>query len=118
MENIVDIFYNELIPEMLFGEVLCDISIRIISNVLFFKNNKKLSAKTPIQCLKIPTLIINYKKRFDLSITNYVTIMKSSNIVNELNISPDKLTKFFIASAIANMSEKDYENPEEYFEKL
>ncbi len=118
MENIVDTFYNQIIPEMLQGEVLCGIKIRIVANVLFVQNGKELKANPPIDGLNIPTLKINNNRRLDEAISKYVNIMNTSSITKELSVDKEDYIKYFIASAIANMASEDYDNPEIYFEKL
>ena len=118
METIIDTFYNRVIPGVLSGEVLCGIKVRIIANVLFKERNKLFKAKSPVQNLYIPTLVINDKERLEKAIIHYGLIMDNFAFSGKHTIGKDELPAYYIACAIANMGEKDYANPEEYFEKL
>ncbi len=140
METIIDTFYNHVIPGLLSGKILCGIEVRIIANVLFKDNNKLFNAKSPVLDLTIPTLVINNKERLEKAIIRYCKLMANFKFydikkfeealtnhnkpINEIDyhdkyfIEPSEMPTYIISCAIANMSEKDYANPEEYFEKL
>ena len=118
MESIVDTFYSEVIPGLLTGNITCGINIRVISNVLFKEKHKLLKAKPPVKNLYIPTLVINNKQLLDSRIIEYVSLMTNIGFLGKDYIDKDETNSYIIASAIANMEEKDYKNPERYFERL
>ncbi|MBE6148531.1 MAG: hypothetical protein E7167_03445 [Firmicutes bacterium] len=117
MNDVITIFYKQIIPGMLQGEIDCELPARILSNVYFEEENQLLEATKEYEGVIIPTLIIKNKERFNQILIDYVEAMLTFYGDFKFScIDPCYYTPYLIATAIANMGKDDYLNPEFYFQ--
>ena len=118
MNNILEAFYNQIIPGLLKGEIDCEILIHIIANIFYEEDNQLLSATNKYEGVIIPTLVIKNRNIFNQILTEYVeTTLDYYEDVHLASIDKDYYPAYIIAMAIANMGPNDYLNPELYFKQ-
>lgn len=118
MNDVITIFYNQIIPGILHGEIDCDLPVRILSNVYFEEDDQLLFATKEYEGVIIPTLVIKNKSSFNDALKNYVeTMLEFYQNFKFSSIDSNYYPAYLIATAIANMGKDDYLNPEAYFNK-
>ena len=113
--NILDVFYEEFIPEVSGGSVECFFTYNILFDVLI--GNKLIKAKENIGSI-IPTLKITDKRLFDSLLIEYVK--KSLDFYEfEEEIKDDERLKIkkILTFLFANASIDDFENPVNFLKK-
>lgn len=74
--DILDIFYNQIIPEAASGRVNCYLYCNTYFNTYIMEENKLYETKENYNNVIIPTLIIKDKKFFDSLLIRYVELAK------------------------------------------
>ncbi len=127
-ELILDIFYNQVIPEMQKGKVDCYFTINILFNLTI--NNEVISKcdNLAYEGLIIPTLNVTNKKLFDGKLIEYVK--KALNTYNPSdfsflddleseskdNLKAMYLVKYVICTLFANATFRDFAYPINFLE--
>ncbi|MBQ6841450.1 MAG: hypothetical protein IJO63_04985 [Bacilli bacterium] len=116
MNEVLNVFYNHVIPGALQGEIDCELLVHMICNVYFPENNRLLKATDKYEDLIIPTLIINNQNEFNNALIDYVeTMLAFYQDYDFSSIDKQYYPAYIIATALANMSQKDYLDPTTYF---
>ena len=114
MNNILDLFYNEILKETATGRVDCG----MMYNVLF---KTKINGKTLYNLdsnivqntnLLIPTLIIDNKEEFDKVLQEYY--IKAKEFYKEKIDKDDNFDKTILTLLWNNLTEDDFKNPIKY----
>ena len=122
--QIINIFYNQIIPEAKEGKINCCMILNIAFNLIV--NNTEISTceKLPYESIIIPTLKVTDKELFDSLLVKYVRKALEFYNPNDFNFLNDIFeianndslkkayqVKYIIASLFANASFNDFANP-------
>lgn len=114
-KDILDTFYNYVIPGALQGQVDCDIPVRILFNVAF--NNKVFEATDKFGIENIPTLYIGHIQEFNQAIIDYTKIALDFYKNNMPRIDEKYYLAYLLSLLFVQMSQKDYLNPIRYIKE-
>lgn len=126
--NILDIFYNHIIPEATTGRIDCLNYYNIIFSTKIIEENKVYLAKYDNDDILIPTLMIKDRKQFDLLLIEYVNkairFYDDSNFDNELinytyenNDKKICKEKVILTLLFANAMTEDFNDPCEFLRR-
>lgn len=121
-KNILDVFYNVLIKEAMFGKVDCYFKYNMRFNTRILEKNLDFINDDDNNSLLVPTLLIKDKKEFDKLLLEYVDlavkfygdenfydeVLESKYYDNELGISKEKLIMITLWS---NATIEDFSDP-------
>lgn len=126
--DILDIFYNHIIKEAIYGRIDSFFFYNIIFNTVIEEENIRYEAKTNYKDLIIPTLHIKDKKSFDKLLVIYVN--KCLNFYDDSNFPTEVISgeyydednkiskeKTILALLFANAGIEDFANPVGYLQK-
>lgn len=124
--QIIDIFYNRIVPEAQKGRINCYFMLNISFNLTIENVKITQSTDSPYEGVQIPTLKITNKKNFDELLVNYVKkaciFYKQEdfnflddidflNIPNKEETKKEYLVKYIVGSLFANASISDFDFP-------
>lgn len=120
--SILDIFYNEIIPECSKGRVECFFYYNVLFNTIILESNKKYMFDNSYDGLMAPTLIIKDKEKFDTLLEQYVRLCldfyDESNYPEEINNDKGYLKEKMIMTLLfSNATYEDFNNPIEFLQK-
>lgn len=112
--NIIDIFYNEIVPEAKNGKIDCGFLYNVIFNTI--TPNKSFYVEKEDTDLQIPTLYISNKESFDNLLVEYVENAFPLYDKNYYDNEHDYI-KALIVFLITNMTIEEFINPTNYIRK-
>ena len=126
--NILDIFYNCIVPEATSGRIDCLSFYNIVFSTKIVEENREYLCNLDENDLVVPTLIIKDKKTFDKLLIEYVNLAldfySDSNFDNEiLNyrlFNNEKMIckeKVILALLFANTTTEDFNNPIDFLKR-
>jgi len=126
--NILDIFYENIVPEAMTGRINCLTYYNIAFTTKIIEENKEYCCEMNNDNLLIPSLIIKNKKEFDNLLIQYVDLaMKfyddnnfEEEILNYKIYDKEKKIckeKVILSLLFANATVEDFENPIEFLKK-
>lgn len=116
--NILDIFYNQVVPEAAKGRIDCF----FMYNVLFECSIPEYCFNTLSECensdVLIPTLIINQKEKFDKLLIEYVGYAREfySSCLSDIP-DEEKRIKAILSLIWSNATVEDFLNPEDFLQR-
>jgi len=127
--NILDIFYNHIIPEATTGRIDCLNYYNIIFSTKIIEENKEYLASYDNDDIIIPNLMIKDKNKFDLLLIEYVnkaiSFYDDSNFDNELinytyenNNKRICKEKVILTLLFANATTEDFNDPCEFLRRI
>ena len=129
MENkVLDIFYNNIIPEAMTGKIDCYMYYNVAFHTYFQESDLFYECKINNKYLLLPTLVIKDKSKFDSLLIEYIneamTFYDKSNFYPEVydgsystlenNVCIEKV---LLALLWTNATIEDFENPCEFLER-
>ena len=122
MAKVIDLFYNEIIPEAALGKVK---TYFLYGTIFATRLNGEYISKSPYKEKMIPTLEINNKDLFDHLLLEYAKLAydfyneEYSNIVSreEDKDYAKNYVKTIMTLLWSNATQEDYHNPIEYLKK-
>ena len=126
--NPLNIFYDNIIPEAMYGRINSFFYYNIVFSTFLYEDNVKFEAKMNYDDLLIPTLYIKDKKQFNDLLIEYVSKCLSfygdDNFPTEIlsGETYDKLDKIsrektILALLFANATFEDFSNPINFLRK-
>lgn len=126
--NILDIFYENIIPEASMGRINSYFYYNIMFSTYFTEENKFIECKEKNKDLLIPTLVINNKKLFDSLLLEYVdkALQFYDNeyfceeiLDYKLYDNKDRICKekTILATLFSNANESDFKDPISFLNK-
>lgn len=124
-KDIIDIFYDAIIPEATKGAIDCFMRYHICFNTII--EGKKISGENPIH-FDPPTLVISNKKNFDELLLKYVrvalevydnTFFYDEVLSGEFRTEENKLCKEKVLMTLlwGNATVEDFDNPCQFLER-
>lgn len=129
MNDIIDIFYNNIIKEASMGRVNCLFIYNIVFNTYLVEDNKHIESTVNVDNLFIPTLVIENKEKFNNLLLEYVIKAKSfynlekyENELREQNqeeLIKDRICieKILMTLLWSNATVEDFEDPINFLKK-
>jgi len=112
--EVLDIFYNEVIPEAAKGKIDSYFSLNILFNTYLVETNTKVSDEVNYDDVLVPTLMIKSKKVFDILLRKYINIAmeyyKDDKYLKEAKLE-NKEIKLLLSLLWSNATVEDYNNP-------
>ena len=125
--DILNIFYQEIIPEASCGSIKSFFTYNVIFDTLIKEENNLIKGKEQSNGVVIPLLIINNKSLFDKLLVEYVNLAlefyQDSKYLNEIKIESQLLDenidvrKNILAVLWSNATFDDFNNPIEFLQK-
>ena len=129
MNDIIDIFYNNIIKEASMGRVNCLFIYNIVFNTYLVEDNKYIESTINVDNLFIPTLVIKNKEKFNNLLLEYVIKAKSFYNLekyekelkeqNEEELIKDRICieKILMTLLWSNATVEDFEDPINFLKK-
>ena len=115
----LDIFYNEIIPEVLTGKVDCYMFYNMVFNIDL--EGIKYISNVDNENLIIPTLVIRNKKEFDSLLTEYLAkaleFYDTDSFCEEIQNDFHMKAKTVMTLLFSNATMEDFENPCSYLRR-
>jgi len=118
--DVLNIFYNQVVPEASKGRVDCYFYLNILFNTFISENKIFIKESADNEDVIVPTLMIKNKQLFDLLLIKYVNLAKEfykdDKQLNEVKIE-NKEEKLLLTLLWSNATIEDYNDPIHFLEK-